>query len=301
MPEPGFRLVFFRGPAPKPLLGRHRVLRLSISGRVSPLLPGTMNFGTYFKFRNQYMGELSKETAFQTLDLYHSQGGNFIDTANNYQDDEIEEWLGDAMQQNRNGIVLATRFSGNHILPHAKEGTILSSYGRNISKALLFTVHNSLAKLRTNYLDILYFNTMPFVIYQGRWSVADREMEREILALCEAEQMAVAPWEVLGGGRFKTAKQVAQQKENDSRMEHHPGRAKTFDQVGTVMLSSAEEKGTANTFPLIDRRKVEHLKANIEALSVVLDEEDLRDIRRRVTGHLGSRMAFLPLAEMEGS
>jgi aryl-alcohol dehydrogenase-like predicted oxidoreductase len=60
------------------------------------------------------------------------------------------------MQQNRNGIVLATRFSGNHILPHAKEGTILSSYGRNISKALLFTVHNSLAKLRTNYLDILY-------------------------------------------------------------------------------------------------------------------------------------------------
>lgn len=57
----------------------------------------------------------------------------------------------------------------------------------------------------------------------------------------------------------------------------------------------------ANIFPLIDRRKVEHLKANIEALSVVLDEEDLRDIRRRVTGHLGSRMAFLPLAEMEGS
>jgi aryl-alcohol dehydrogenase-like predicted oxidoreductase len=156
---------------------------------------------------------------------------------------------------------------------------------------------------------------MPFVIYQGRWSVADREMEREILALCEAEQMAVAPWEVLGGGRFKTAKQVAQQKENDSRMEHHPGRANTFDQVGTVLLSSAEEKGTvptsialaymmrkqANIFPLIDRRKVEHLKANIEALSVVLDEEDLRDIRRRVTGHLGSRMAFLPLAEMEGS
>jgi hypothetical protein len=48
--------------------------------------------------------------------------------------------------------VLATKFFGNHILPHAKEGTILSNYGRNSSKALLSTVHNSLTKLRTNYL-----------------------------------------------------------------------------------------------------------------------------------------------------
>jgi aryl-alcohol dehydrogenase-like predicted oxidoreductase len=37
------------------------------------------------------MGEFSKETAFQTFDLYHSQGDNFIDTANNYQNNETEE------------------------------------------------------------------------------------------------------------------------------------------------------------------------------------------------------------------
>jgi aryl-alcohol dehydrogenase-like predicted oxidoreductase len=36
----------------------------------------------------------------------------------------------------------------------------------------------------------------------------------------------------------------------------------------------------AYIFPLIGWRKVEHLKANIEALSVVLDAEDLRDIEK---------------------
>lgn len=36
----------------------------------------------------------------------------------------------------------------------------------------------------------------------------------------------------------------------------------------------------AYIFLLIDWRKVKYLKTNIEALSVVLDEEDLRDIEK---------------------
>jgi len=41
-----------------------------------------MNFGTAW---NDAMGECSKETAFEILDYYYQNGGNFIDTANNYQ------------------------------------------------------------------------------------------------------------------------------------------------------------------------------------------------------------------------
>jgi aryl-alcohol dehydrogenase-like predicted oxidoreductase len=104
------------------------------------------------------MGEFSKETAFQTFDLYHSQGDNFIDTANNYQDDETEEWLGERLSahKNCNGIVLAMTFFGNHILPHAKEGTILSNYGRNGSKALLSTCTTPSLNYEPTIWDILY-------------------------------------------------------------------------------------------------------------------------------------------------
>ena len=38
----------------------------------------------------------------------------------------------------------------------------------------------------------------PFSIYQGDWSVLRRDLEREILPMCRAEGMAIAPWGVLG-------------------------------------------------------------------------------------------------------
>ena len=43
----------------------------------------------------------------------------------------------------------------------------------------------------------------PFSVYQGTWSAADRDLEREIVPMCKCESMAIAPWGVLGGGYFK--------------------------------------------------------------------------------------------------
>ena len=37
----------------------------------------------------------------------------------------------------------------------------------------------------------------PFSVYQGRWSAADRDFEREILPMARAEGMALAPWGAL--------------------------------------------------------------------------------------------------------
>lgn len=45
--------------------------------------------------RNKVMGECSKDTAFEILDHFYSQAGNFIDTANQYQLGQSEEWLGE--------------------------------------------------------------------------------------------------------------------------------------------------------------------------------------------------------------
>jgi aryl-alcohol dehydrogenase-like predicted oxidoreductase len=39
-----------------------------------------------------------------------------------------------------------------------------------------------------------------FSVYQGRWSAAERDFEREIIPMCRSEGMSIAPWGTLGGG-----------------------------------------------------------------------------------------------------
>ena len=47
-----------------------------------------------------------------------------------------------------------------------------------------------------------------FSVYQGHWSAAMRDVERDVLPICEAEGIALAPWGVLGRGSFRTAKSL---------------------------------------------------------------------------------------------
>jgi len=47
----------------------------------------------------------------------------------------------------------------------------------------------------------------PFVVYEGRWNAADREIEREVVPMCKAEGMGITVWSALGGGKFKTQAQ----------------------------------------------------------------------------------------------
>jgi len=44
----------------------------------------------------------------------------------------------------------------------------------------------------------------PFVVYEGRWNPADRQIEREILPMCKVEGMGITVWSALGGGKFKS-------------------------------------------------------------------------------------------------
>jgi len=62
---------------PKSALGRHRILAPTAGVRVSPLCLGAMNFGTAW---TGILGECSQETAFEMMDFFYEQGGNFIDT-----------------------------------------------------------------------------------------------------------------------------------------------------------------------------------------------------------------------------
>jgi aryl-alcohol dehydrogenase-like predicted oxidoreductase len=58
-----------------------------------------MNFGNAWK---DYMGACDQSQTEKILDFFYEQGGNFIDTANNYQGEESEEWIGDWMKKRGN-------------------------------------------------------------------------------------------------------------------------------------------------------------------------------------------------------
>lgn len=70
-------MSLYPSPASKSLLARHRVLAPTAAVNVSPICLGAMNFGNAMK---DYFGACSKETAFEILDYFYEQGGNFIDT-----------------------------------------------------------------------------------------------------------------------------------------------------------------------------------------------------------------------------
>lgn len=70
------------------------------------------------------------------LDFFYDQGGNFIDTAVNYQDGESEQWLGEWMQSRgrRDEIVLATKYVGTY-KSHLKGEVMQSNYGGTSTKS----------------------------------------------------------------------------------------------------------------------------------------------------------------------
>ncbi|CAF1377507.1 unnamed protein product [Rotaria sp. Silwood1] len=142
-------------PAPPPpsALGRYRLLSPTAAVRVSPLCLGAMSIGDAWEF----MGTQSKENSFKILDLFYEAGGNFIDTANGYQKEQSEIWLGEWMQkrQNRSQMVIATKYTSRYRSDWEKE-PIHVNFAGNSAKSLHESVAASLKKLQTDYIDLLY-------------------------------------------------------------------------------------------------------------------------------------------------
>jgi aryl-alcohol dehydrogenase-like predicted oxidoreductase len=121
-----------------------------------------MNFGEAWK---ESLGECTKETAFAMLDYFYEQGGNFIDTAVNYQLGESEQWLGEWMEGRgrRDEMVIATKFTGLQSAAEQRQregkfdqqGTLKGNYSGNSAKNIHTSIERSLKNLRSTYLDIV--------------------------------------------------------------------------------------------------------------------------------------------------
>jgi aryl-alcohol dehydrogenase-like predicted oxidoreductase len=341
-------MVFDPPPKPRSLLDRHRILGPNAGVKVSPLCLGAMNFGDAW---TGMLGECTKETSFSILDYFYLQGGNFLDTSNNYQDEQSEIWIGEWLAKypgRRDEFVIATKFTTNYrAWKRADEpDRNYSVFGGNNTKSLHVSVHDSLKKLGTNYIDILYVHwwdyatSIPelmlslnallnqgrviylgasdipafivaqcnqyardhglrgFVVYQGLWSVANRDFDRDILYLARHEGLALAPWGALGGGRFKSK----ELRDAANKGEKTEGRAvrgandPVIEKITTVLEEIANDKGTIMTsvalsyvlhkapyvFPIVGGRNVDHLKGNIEALGLELTEEDMEKIETAI-------------------
>lgn len=132
----------------------------------------------------------------------------------------------------------------------------------------------------------------PFVIYQGRWNVMLRDFERDILPMAAHFGMALAPWDVLGGGKFQSPKQIAERKARGETLRPMRGAEQTEEEeriseaLGKVAAEHGIESVTAvalayvlckapNVFPIIGGRKVEHLQDNIRALEIRLTKKQI--------------------------
>lgn len=138
---------------PKSLLGRHRVLAPTAAVHVSPICLGAMNFGQAWK---HILGDVTKETAFEIMDYFYEQGGNFIDTANGYQAEESETWIGEwlAKTGRRDEMVIATKYTST-FKAYQGDKILQSNFGGNSAKSLHVSVEASLKKLQTSYIDLV--------------------------------------------------------------------------------------------------------------------------------------------------
>ncbi|KAF9522053.1 NADP-dependent oxidoreductase domain-containing protein [Crepidotus variabilis] len=375
-------MSFFE-PAPEPptKLGRYRLLSPLAGVHVSPLVLGAMSIGDrWSKFG---MGSMTKEDSFKLLDAYYDKGGNFIDTANNYQDETSERFIGEWAEERgiRDQLFIATKYTMGY-----KRATPLAQkvmYTGNNAKSLRISVEESLQKLRTSYIDLLYvhwwdwdtsieevmrslhalvlsgkvlylgvsdtpawvvskanlhareYALSPFVIYQGMWNVMDRSFERDIIPMARYEGLALAPWNVVGGGKFRTDEEEERRRttgergrtiidQNWERNEREKiiSRAleKVAAEVGAKHITSGMSfrdafviiltksvamaiayvmQKTTYVFPIIGGRKVEHLEANIEALSIALSEGQIEFLESVVDFDIGPRPMLISGAHLE--
>ncbi|GAB5585506.1 Putative aryl-alcohol dehydrogenase aad14 [Umbelopsis nana] len=330
--------IFAPAPEPQTELGRYRILSSTAGIRVSPLQLGAMSIGDAW---SDFMGAMDKASSFKLLDAFFEAGGNFIDTANNYQSEQSETWLGEWMAERkiRDQIVIATKFTSDYKSHELGKGKAPNHCG-NHKRSLHMSVRDSLKKLQTDWIDVLYVHwwdyttsieeimdslhvlvqqgkvlylgisdtpawivsaanyyarahgKTPFSIYQGMWNVLARDFEREIIPMARHFGMALAPFGVLGGGKFQTKAAIEERKKKGEGLRNFISDQQTEEEVkmSEALAKVASEHGiesvtaiaiayvmakAPNVFPIVGGRKVKHLDDNIQALKIKLTTEQI--------------------------
>ncbi|RSL33353.1 aldo/keto reductase [Salibacterium salarium] len=202
---------------------------------VSELCLGTMTFGK----------GTSEEDSIRMMHQFLDEGGNFIDTADTYVGGRSEEIVGEALKDRRSDVILATKvrmkvgdkpndvgYSRKRVMDGVEQSLrrlqtdYIDLYQLHVWDHLtpieetLRTLDDLIRSGKVRYIgcsNFLAWQLMKslsvserkqyasFITIQPQYSLLHREMDREMLSLCEAEDIGVLPWAPLGGG-FLTGK-----------------------------------------------------------------------------------------------
>jgi aryl-alcohol dehydrogenase-like predicted oxidoreductase len=324
---------------------RYRLLGRS-GLRVSELALGTMTFGETWGWG------ASKEESRRIFEAYADAGGNFVDTACNYTDGESERFLGDFLRADRDHFVVATKYT----LTQRREDP---NAGGNSRKNMVRTLEESLRRLGTDYVDLLWLHmwdgmtpvdevvraledlvsagkvlyvgmsdTPSWVVsqavtladlrgwsrvvaVQAPYSLADRDVERELLPMARSLELAFTPWGTLEGGAL-TGKYLPEAGTGEPR--RHSGAGERVNTIAREVLSVADELGATPsqvaiawvlaqpwlTVPIVGARSDPQLRDNLGALELELSDEHLERLGSVSAFDLGFPRSFLESDHVRG-
>ena len=299
--------------------------------RVSELALGAMTFGEEWGFGTDIAGSR------KVFDAYTEAGGNFIDTANRYNEGESERQLARLIDGRRDSLVLASKYtlSMNDADPNA---------GGNHRKNMVRSLEESLKRLETDYIDLYWLhmwdfttpieevmrglddhvragkllyigisdtpawivsrcNTMaelrgwtPFIAMQLKYSLLERNIEREFFPMANELGLSVTAWGALNYGllsgkyrldndRLISPDGETRYKENQSAImtERNIGIIKTLSQMseetGRTMpqlaIRWAMQKGT---IPIVGGRTGDQMKENLQATEFTLTDAQMQTL-----------------------
>jgi aryl-alcohol dehydrogenase-like predicted oxidoreductase len=109
-----------------------------------------MTFGTEWGWGCDY------KTSKDIFESFVKKGGNFLDTANRYTEGTSEKFLGEFIHSSRDQFVLATKYT-----LFDKQDDV--SFSGNSRKNLFRSVEESLRRLNTEYIDLLWLHAWDFM------------------------------------------------------------------------------------------------------------------------------------------
>ena len=293
--------------------------------KVSEVCLGTMTFG-------HGTDERASE---KIVDLAFNTGVNFFDTANTYGDGASEVLLGNALKGRRRDAVVATKFfnpfgpgpndsgmSRVHIMNAAEDSLrrlqtdYLDLYYihhvdtqtplEEMLRALDDLVRQGKVRYTacSNYeawrlMEALWISDSEgwarFDCYQPQYSLVVRDIEEELIPVCELKGLGVVVWSPLGGGFLSGKYRPGQRSVTGSRSEEgwaYPERyfANCADDSLAALLDMAESTGHSPaqvalrwvleqpsiTSVIIGARTVEQARDNIMAGSFRLEDEHVQ-------------------------
>ena len=297
---------------------------------VSELCLGAMTFGGVGQF--QAIGALGQEEANSLVHRSLDAGVNFFDTANVYSAGRSEEMLGTALGARRPDVIVATKVRGRmgdgpnqiglsrvHIMAECdaslrRLGTdyidLYQIHGHDPDTDIAETLGalNDLVRAgKVRYIgcsNLTAWQLMKalavsrqhglaeFISTQSYYSIAGRELERELIPLVDDQRLGLLPWSPLAGG-FLTGKFTRESATDPdarrTKFEFPPvDKTRGYDIIDVMReVATAHEVSVAQialawllhqsavTSVIIGAKRLEQLDDNLGSVEVTLSDDEL--------------------------